>query len=148
MGMYDDIVSGVEATVEINGIPFYAQEITPQESFNRREILRHDIISGTQKVTKGKYIVRDFTFITYIHIPQDKPDTYDSIFKEMINNPCTVISPYMGGKFQAEVTIKKIAEESSPNDLKLEIHIIEIPDKSNISGEKFTVPKTKKVHYK
>lgn len=143
--MYEDIVSGVSENVEINGYPFYAQEITPNESFNRRELNRHSLLSGTEKVTRGKYIVRDFTFTTYIHIPDGKPDSYDKIFKSMMNESATVISPYMGGSFKAEVIIKKIAEESSPLDLKLEIQVIEIPSKSLISGDSFKVPATKKV---
>lgn len=144
--MYEDIVSNVSETVEIDGYPFYAEEITGNESFNRRESNRQSILSGTEIVTKGKYISREFSFTTSVHIPTNKAYVYDKIFSKMVNKTCRVISPYMGKAFNAEIIIQKNAEESTPNDLKLEIQIIEIPNsKSNIPGENFTVPKLKKI---
>ncbi len=137
VGMYEDIVN-VDETVEINGYPFYPSEITGGEPFNRREVNRESILGGTEHVSRTKYIVREFSFSTYIHIPDGHPEAYDAIFQEMVNKPAVVISPYMGGKFNAEVTITRDAEESTPNDLKLDVDIKEIPDeKSNISGEVF-----------
>ncbi|MDO5849315.1 MAG: hypothetical protein Q4P18_07255 [Methanobrevibacter sp.] len=144
VGMYDDIRSGVNETVEIDGYPFYAQSITGEESYNRRETVRKNILGGTQHVSRGKYIPRKFSFSTYVHIEKDYPEVYDEIFKKMVSKPCTVISQYMGGMFEAEVIIQKDAEESSPEDLKLDIDIIEIPNQeSTIPNDVFTIPEDK-----
>ena len=101
MGMYSDLREGVEASIEIDGYPFYPEEITPQESYNRRELNRQSILGGTEKVTRGKYVVREFSFTTTIYIPDGHPETYDTIFQNMVSKPCEVISPYMGGRFDA-----------------------------------------------
>lgn len=139
--MYDDAFTKAEAPVEIDGYPFYAEEITSNEPYNRRETNRQSILGGTEFVTRGKYIVRDFSFSTHIHIPEGRPDRFDDVFREMVRKPCEVISPYMGGKFNAEVIIEVNAEESSPEDLKLDIQVIEIPDViSNIPGEEQFIP--------
>lgn len=142
MGMYEDIKEGVEPTVEIMGYPFYAEEITGNESYNRRELNRQSILGGTEFVTRGKYIVRDFSFTTTIYVPDGHPEKYDDIFEEMVSRPCEVISPYMGGKFDAEVIIQKTAPEASPNHIELDIQVKEIPDAtvSNIPGDSFTKP--------
>ena len=56
MGMYSDLREGVEASIEIDGYPFYPEEITPQESYNRRELNRQSILGGTEKVTRGNML--------------------------------------------------------------------------------------------
>lgn len=143
-GMYDDLRPGVEESVEIDGYPFYATEITPTESYNRRETNRQSILGGTEHVTRGKYIPRSFSFTTYVHIPEGHPEVYDTIFQEMVSKPCEVISPYMGGKFNAEVIIQKTAEEASPEDIKLDIEVVEIPSMDSlIPNDKVVVPADK-----
>lgn len=144
MGMYEDIKEGVDATVEINGYPFYAEEITGNESYNRRELNRQSLLGGTEFVTRGKYVSRDFQFSTTIYTG-GHPEKYDEIFKEMVSKKCEVISPYMGGKFEAEVVIQKTAPEASPDHLDLDIQVKEIPDVSvsNIPNDKFIKPADK-----
>ena len=75
-------------------------------------------------------------------MPDGHPEKYDDIFEEMVSRPCEVISPYMGGKFDAEVIIQKTAPEASPNHIELDIQVKEIPDAtvSNIPGDSFTKP--------
>jgi len=142
--MYDDLKTDVSETVEIAGYPFWATEITANEAYNRRETNRQSILGGTEHVTRSKYVPRDYTFTTYIHIPEGRPDAYDDIFKQMSSMLCEVISPYMGGKFYAEVIINKTAEESSPEDLQLEIQVIEVPERdSNIINDSLTIPEDK-----
>ncbi len=143
-GMYSDLREGAEANIEINGYPFYAEEISPTESYNRRELNRQSILGGTEKVKRGAYVVREFSFTTHIYIPTGHPETYDTIFQEMVSNPCEVISPYMGGKFDAEVTIQKTAEEASPNHLELEVTVKEIPgQESLIPNDYLNIPADK-----
>lgn len=130
--MYGDLREKIEETVEIDGYPFYAEEISAEESYNRRETNRQSILGGTEYVTRGKYITRQFSFTTYIYFPTGHPEQYDAIFQEMVSKPCEVISKYMGGKFNAEVTVQKTAEESSPNTLKLDIEVVEIPEMDSL----------------
>lgn len=144
--MYKDIKGEVSENIEINGYPFYAENISSDEAYNRRELNRNSIQSGTEVVTKGKYIPRSYSFTTTIYHPVNRPDSYEKILRQMVSNPAEVISPYMGGKFKAEVIIQKNIEESSPNHMVLDFTVTEIPEaKSNIPGENFTVPKPKKV---
>lgn len=149
MGMYDDVHTSVSETVKIMGVPFYAENIQGDEPINRREREFTPILGGTERVSQGKYIHREYSFTTTIFFPTDRPDAYDKIFKEIMSKPVEVISPYMGGKFNAAVVITKSFPESSPNHMDLDIKITEIPGKkSNIPGESFTVPKVKKISTK
>ena len=149
MGMYDDIVSGVSETVKIMGIPFYAENINADEPVNRREREFTSILGGTERVSQGKYIHREFSFTTTIFFPTGRPDAYDKTFKEIMSKPVEIRSPYMGGKFNALVTISKSFPENSPNHMDLDVNITEIPGKKSlIPGEKFTVPKSKKISTK
>lgn len=148
VGMYDDVRKGVSEDIEIMGMPFYAENIDTDEPYNRREREFTQILGGTERVTKGKYVHREFNFSTSVYFPDGRPDVYDHIFKEMMSKPVPVISPYMGN-FNALVTIRKSFPEASPNHMELDVNIVEVPDvKSNIPGESFTVPTVKKVKSK
>ena len=145
MGMYDDVKEGVSENIEIMGMPFYAENITSDEPYNRRERVFNSISGGTEWVSQGKYIHRKFNFSTSIYFPTGQPEVYDNIFKEMLSKPVEVVSKYMGN-FNALVTIHKNIPESSPNHMDLDVDLVEIPDvKSNIPGESFIVPKVKKI---
>lgn len=133
--------------LEIMGYPFYAEEVTPNEAFRRREYNFNTIVGGTQKVTKGAYVGLDFTIVTHVAVPPNKPHIHNKIFKQMMSKPVKVVSPEIGGSFNALVTIKP--EHASPKSLKLTISIKEIPPKkSGIPGEKFTVPAARKIKVK
>ena len=148
--MYSDASLTVSENISIMNIPFYAEEIRGEETFNRRELNRQKILGGTEHVTRGEYIPRKYSFTTLIYHPLNRPDVYDKIFKEMMSKPVEVISPYMGGKFKAEVIIQKNTEEASPNHFSIDVSVEEIPDtNSNIPGEsKFVIPTTNKVNNK
>ena len=147
--MYEDIHPGVSETVTIMGIPFYAEEISPQEQYNRREREFTSILGGTERVSQGKYIHREFSFTTTIFFPTGRPDVYDNTFRKMQSKPVEVISPYMGGTFKALIQISPSFPENSPNHMDLDVTVTEVPDKkSRIPGETFVVPKVKKVKTK
>ncbi len=149
MGMYDDIVEGVSESITIMGLPFYAENIRPNEPYNRREREFTPILGGTERVTQGKYIHREWTFNTTIFFPTGRPDAYDKQFKEMLSKPVEVISRYMGGKVNALIKVSPEFPESSPNHMDLEVTVTEVPGKKSlIPGESFTVPKTKKISTK
>ena len=149
MGMYSDIRKGVSENIEIMGIPFHAEEINGDESFNRREYNHNSIQNGTEVVTKGKYIPRKFTFTTTIYHKKNRPYEYDKIIQKIMSEPVEVISPYMGGRFRAIVVIQKNIPECSPNHMSLDVEITEVPYiKSRIPGENFVVPAPKKIEIK
>lgn len=138
--MYNSNVDSKLFNISIDGLDLIAEEINPSESFNRRETLRKNIVGGTQQVVRGGYIPRDHTIITHIMIDPEFPNVYDNIFMEWMSKPVEVISKDLGGKFNAELIIKK-SHNDSPNFLKLEIQIIEIPNnKSNIPNDSLKIP--------
>lgn len=138
MEMYDALFQeGME--LEIDGHPFYIESCTPGECYNRRELQRINIIGGTQVVTKGAYLPRDWTIVTHVRCDPDRPDVYDKIFQAMMNKPCEVISPEVGGVLNAEVVVKR--EHDTPKYLKVTFTITELPSwQSNIPGEEFSKP--------
>ena len=145
MGMYDVPTDG--CNMEIMGYPFFAESVSPNESFRRREFNFNNIVGGTQKVTPGAYIGLDFSVTTHVRVDPDRPDEHNSIFQEMMSKPVEVISPEFGGRFNAIVVIKP--EHEQLDYLKLTISIKEIPDvNSLIPGEEFTIPASKKIEVK
>lgn len=143
--MYDIPTEG--CNVEIMGYPFFAESITSNEAFRRREMNFNNIVGGTQKVTPGAYVGLDFSFKTHVRIDSDRPDEHNSIFQEMMSKPVEVISPDFGGRFNAIVVIKP--ERDGLDWLKLDINVKEVPDTNSlIPGEEFIVPKSKKVEVK
>lgn len=147
MGMYNDMRKGVSESIKIMGYPFYAENITANEPYNRREREFTSILGGTERVTRGKYIHREFSFSTTIYFPTGRPNAYDKIFKKMVSKPVEVISKYMGGKFNAIIKLEPSFPENSPNHMDLNVTVTEVPEvKSRIPGERFTVPKPKKIN--
>lgn len=130
MEMYNEKVDSNHFNVSIDGLQLVGEEITPNESFNRRETSRKNIIGGTQSVIRTGYIQRDFTFKSHLRVDPDYPDVYDSTFKLWQSKPVEVISKEMGGKFNAECIVKKLHE--TPAYLTIEVQLIEIPDETSL----------------
>ena len=145
MAFYDVPTDG--CNLEIMGYKFFAEEVSPNEAFRRRELNTNSIVGGTKKTTKGEYVGLDFSVTTHVKIKPNKPNMHNKIFEEMMKNPVKVVSPDLGGSFNANVVIKP--ERETQRYLKLTISIKEVVDgKSKIPGETFTVPKTKKIKVK
>lgn len=141
--MYADNVDANNYNVSIDGYSMIIHELTPNEAYNRRETVRQDIIGGTQNVFRGKYLPRDYTFTALLLIDPLHPDVYDDTFRLWQSKSCEVISKLMGGKFNAEVIVKK-HQNDSPNYLSVEIQVIEIPDeKSLIPNDSLPTPTDK-----
>ncbi|MBR0369159.1 MAG: hypothetical protein IJH63_00380 [Methanobrevibacter sp.] len=138
--MYDyDNLDSKLFNISIDGLDLIGESFSPSESYNRRELSRHTIIGGTQKVIRTTYVQRDFTFNTHVRIDPLYPDIYDSTFRLWMSKPVEVVSKELGGKFNAECTVKKTHE--NPSSLSLEIHLIEIPDENSlIPNDNFIVP--------
>ena len=144
--MYDNIPTE-GCTLEIMGYPFFIESISVNEAFRRREYNFNSIVGGTQKVNAGAYVGLDFSITTHVKVPVDRPDVHNTVFQEMMAKPVEVVSPELGGRFNAVVVIKP--EQEKFGWLKLTISIKEVPDsKSSIPGEEFTVPAAKKVEVK
>ena len=145
MSMYDIPTDG--CNLEIMGYPFFAEKVSANEAFRRREMNVNNVVGGTQIVNKGAYVGLDFTITTHVFVDPMRPDIHNTIFQEMMSKPVDVVSPELGGKFKAMVVIKP--EHTNLNSLELSINIKEIPDsKSQIPGESFTIPKSRKVETK
>lgn len=141
MNMYSSTVDPKMFNITIDGFPLIVEDPSPNESFNRRETSRHNIIGGTQWVARTTYVPIDFTFTTHVRVDPLYPDIYDSTFQLWMSKTVEVVSRELGGvgKFNAECKVKKT--HSSPSFLTLEIQLIEIPgDKSNIPNDEFIVP--------
>lgn len=148
MGMYDHIVNGTSENIKIMGYPFYAENIEAHEPDNRRERKWTPIMNGTEEVTKGEYVHREYSFSSLASYPPGKPEAHDKIFKKMVSKPVEVISRSMGGKFNAIIKMRR--SYPYPNRMKLDVTVTEVPSKkSNIPGESsLVVPKTKKINNK
>lgn len=146
--MYRHIIDGTSETVKIMGYSFYTDDIESDEPHNRRERTFTPLLNGTEEVTRGEYVHRSFSFSSLISFPPDKPEIYDPLFKKMESKPVEVISRYMGGKFNAIVTLRK--SFPYPNRIKVDVKITEVPGKKSlIPGESvITVPPTKKIKSK
>lgn len=139
-GMYSKSMDSSFYNVSIDGYDMVAEEITYNEAYNRREVSRHNIIGGTQRVVRTSYIPREYEFTTHVMIDPTAPDIYDNVFKDWMSKNVEVISKHMGGKFNAECVVK-IDPNDSPNYLKLTITLTEIPDeKSLIPNDEFEIP--------
>ena len=146
--MYTHIIKGTAENIKIMGYPFYAENIESDEPYNRREREYTPILNGTEEVTKGKYVHRSFSFSSLISFPPGKPEIYDPIFQKMESDSVEVISRNMGGKFKANITIRK--SFPYPNRMKVNVKVTEVPGKKSlIPGESvITVPSTKKIKSK
>ena len=143
--MYNSKVNKDNYNVSIDGYDLIAESFNANEAYNRRETGRKNIIGGTQAVIRTNYIHRDYSFTTHLLIDPLYPDVYDDLFREWMSKPVEVISKHMGGKFNAEVIVKKLNDKVSPNYLSIEIQVLEIPDvESLIPNDKFKSPANKK----
>ena len=146
--MYGSNVEAKNYNVTVDGYQMIMEDLSTNESFNRRETIRHNIIGGTQSVMRGNYVARDYTFTTHLLIVPEFPDVYDDIIREWQSKPVEVISNLMGGKFKAELIIKK-TPSNSPNYLNLEVQVKEIPEqKSLIPNDEFVIPSETKAKTK
>ena len=142
MAMYNIPTEG--SNLEIMGFPFFIENVSPGEAFRRREYNFNGIVGGTQKVTPGAYVGLDFTITTHVPIDPERPDEHNAIFQEMMSKQVEVISPELGGRFNAIVVIKP--NHDKLDHLKLDISIKEVPgSESLIPGEEFTVPASREV---
>ena len=110
--------------------PFFAEQITPNEAYSRRDLVRTKVTNGTEVVTQGDWIGRDFQFTSHVPVGDDR-QVYDKYFQSMMHQPCTILCEDMGDMFDAQVIIKKSPLEGYANTLKLEVQVQEIPDVSD-----------------
>ena len=134
--------------LEIMGYDIYAEKVSPNEAYRRREYNVNNIVGGTQIVTPGAYVGLDFTVTTHIPVNPDRPNVHDKIFQEMMSKPVKVISPEIAeDPFMAIVVVKP--EHVTPDSLEVNFTIKEVPDKKSlIPGEEFIIPTSRKISKK
>lgn len=143
MDKYSKSVDTSNYNITINGVDFIMEDPSPNQAYNTRELSRHDIIGGTQHTIRTTYKVRDFTFRLHLRIDPLHPDIYNSMFIGWINEPCEIICAYMGGKFNAEVSVKPVPVG---NYLEVDVQVIEIPEtKSTIPNDSLDTPADKHI---
>lgn len=116
----------ITQNIEIDGFPFTAESISPNEAYSRRDLKRTKILNGGEVVTQGDFIPRDFTFTSKLRVRPDNHDMYDNIFQNMVSKPCEVVCRDMGPIFNAQVTIKKSPTTGDPTTLTCEVQVVEI----------------------
>ena len=124
-------------SVDIDGFLFFADEISPDNSYAKREYNRTSIMSGGEFVSRGVYKPKEFSFNSSFEIDPSEPYIYDTVFSLMENKAggCEIISPYVG-HFWGEVSINKTHPESSPHIIEVEVKIKEIPKpNANLYGD-------------
>ena len=103
------------------------------------------ILGGTERVTPGEYVHREFSFTSIISYPPGRPDAYETIFRKMQSKPVKVKSKSMG-KDEFNALIKLHISDYAPNRLQVDVTVTEVPGvKSRITGESFKVPKVEKI---
>ena len=135
VNMYDNIIPNSEHNLEIDKMPFYIDDWDLNEATPRREINETQIALGVPFNSRGKFIPREGTFYSTIHIEANHPDAYYKIFNKLNNKICEVYCPLLGGIFNATVQIKP--QKDTPTTLRVQIWIKEVVTngKSNIPGE-------------
>ena len=145
---YPTNVNNTYYNLSIDGFDIIAEEITPNESYNRRETSRKSVIGGTQAIVRTNYLPRDYNVVCHFMIDPLFPDVYDDTFREWQSKSVEVISKDMGGKFNAECIVKTSTTDS-PNYLRIELQLVEIPDtKSLIPNDTVEVPSDVKSNVK
>ena len=143
--MNEHIIKGTEEQVTIMNYPFYTDNIERTVPHNYRERKFTPILGGTERVSQGEYVHREFSFTSIISYPPGRPDAYDSIFKKMQSKSVKVKSKSMG-KDEFNAFIKLHISDYAPNRLQVDVTVTEVPGvKSRIDGENFKVPPVEKI---
>lgn len=118
-----------DENIEIDGIPFTAEELTPEQSQGTREIVTTKIMNGTCFMTQGEYSPMVWSFKT--HVYYTRGDEYNSIIKYLESKPMEVVCPLIGEVFTAWVRIKRT--HVSHELIMLEFTLTEVPKTYNYS---------------
>lgn len=110
--------------IEIDGFPFYAEDVKPVEKYQRRKFLRTPIFNGSEFISRGPFVPREFSFTGDIDHKLGRPDQHDDVFSAMNNNICRVVSRHFGGSFNAEIHITPTPQ--TPTTLRLEVKVLEV----------------------
>lgn len=146
MSWYGKKINSNLFNIKIDGLDVIGEDITPNESFNRRETSRKSIIGGTESVMRTTYVRRDWTFKLHLPIDPLYPNIYDSTFKTWQSKPVEIISKELGGNvpINAEIIVKRTHEK--PRTLLVDVQVIEIPSATSlIPDDKVKTPTTKVV---
>ena len=113
--------------IEIAGIGFTAEELTPEQSQGTRDIVTTKILNGTCFITQGEYLPMVWSFTT--HLYYSTGDEWNPLIKYLESKPHEIVSPLIGEIFTGVVRVTRTPV--SHELMQLEIKITEAPDISN-----------------
>lgn len=113
--------------IEIGGIAFTAEELTPEQSQGSRDVTVTKIFNGTCFVTQGEYLPMIWSFKTHLYYKTG--DEWNPLIRHLESEPQEIVSPLIGEIFTGIVRITRTPV--SPELMQLEFKITEAPDISN-----------------
>lgn len=116
-----------DENIEIGGVSFVAEELTPEQSQGTRDIVITKILNGTAYVSQGEYLPMIWSFKTHLYYEQG--DEWNSLIRQLESEPQEIICPLIGEIFKAVVRI--IRTPVNDGLMQLEFKLTEIPDTSN-----------------
>lgn len=112
--------------IEIAGIGFTAEELTPEQSQGSRDLVTTKILNGTAFISQGEYLPMVWSFKTHLYYKTG--DEWNALIHYLESKPHEIVCPLIGEIFTGAVRITR----TPVNDrlMMLEFKITEVPDTS------------------
>ena len=113
--------------IEIGGVGFTAEELTPEQSQSTRDINITKILNGTCFITQGDYLPMVWSFKTHLYYTDG--DEWNPLIRYLEAKPREVVSPLIGEIFTGIIRVTRTPV--SHELMQLEFKITEAPDITN-----------------
>lgn len=113
--------------IEIGGISFTAEDLTPSQSQGSRDVVVTKILNGTAFISQGEYLPMKWTFKTHLYYKQG--DEYNKLIQYLESKPHEITCPLIGNIFKGIVRITRTPVTHQL--MMLEFTITEIPNTSD-----------------
>ena len=110
--------------IEIAGIGFTAEELTPEQSQGSRDIVTTKILNGTAFISQGEYLPMIWTFKTHLYYTDG--GQWNPLIRYLESKPHEIICPMIGEIFTGVVRVTRTPV--SDRLMMLEFTITEVPD--------------------
>lgn len=108
-------------TIEIDNIPMVMENVNIVVSNSYRELITTKIMNGTEINTQGEWQPREFSFTTYLRVPNNKINELNSMINEIQHKPCEIVYPDFGEIFLGFVKIIKTRVDTNGFELKISV---------------------------